>query len=260
MKKILSVLLILVCVVALVSCTDTDKDENKDDDVVTGNNNDKQDDAVVDGDDKKDDVKVMTFEEYSKLPANEEAEVTVETYVQAHQSWWDNKITVYAQSRDGAYLLYELACSEEDAQKLVPGTKIRVTGYKAEWGGEVEISDGTFEFVNDGDTYIAQAFDATSLLGTPELEAHMNEFVSFNGMTFKSLEYKNGEPGDDIYVTLTKDGADYSFCVEFYLTGTDSDVYKTVGTLKEGDIVNIEAFLYWYNGANPHITSVTVAE
>jgi hypothetical protein len=41
--------------------------------------------------------------------------------VQATQSWWDNKITVYAQDQDGAYFLYEMACSEEDAAKLVPG-------------------------------------------------------------------------------------------------------------------------------------------
>ena len=64
------------------------------------------------------------------VAAANDTEVVVETYVQAHQSWWDNKVTVYCQSPDGAYFLYELACSEEDAAKLVPGTKIRVTGCK----------------------------------------------------------------------------------------------------------------------------------
>ena len=103
------------------------------------------------------------------MAAANDTEVVVETYVQAHQSWWDNKVTVYCQSPDGAYFLYELACSEEDAAKLVPGTKIRVTGYKGEWSGEVEIMDGTFEFVEDGDSYIAEALDVTDLLGTDEL-------------------------------------------------------------------------------------------
>ena len=200
---------------------------------------------------------VMTHEEY--IAAELDSAVTIETYVQGHQSWWDNKITVYCQSPDGAYFLYELACSEEDAAKLVPGTKIRVNGFKGEWAGEVEVMDGTFEFVEDGDTFIAEALDVTELLGTEELIAHQNEFVAFNGMTVEAIEYKNGEPGDDIYVTLGYNGASYSFCVEIYLTGADSDVYTTVGTLNVGDVVNVEGFLYWYEGVNTHITSITLA-
>ena len=200
--------------------------------------------------------KAMTHEQY--VAAEMQSEVVVETYVQAHQSWWDNKVTVYCQSPDGAYFLYELACSEADAEKLVPGTKIRVTGSKGEWAGEVEIMDGTFEFVK-GDSFIAQPLDVTDLLGTDALIDHQNEFVSFTGMTVENIEYKNGEPGDDIYVTLGHNGGSYSFCVEVYLTGTDSEVYTTVGSLNVGDTVNVEGFLYWYEGMNPHITSITLA-
>ena len=200
--------------------------------------------------------KAMTHEQY--VAAEMQSQVVVETYVQAHQSWWDNKVTVYCQSPDGAYFLYELACSEADAEKLVPGTKIRVTGNKGEWAGEVEIMDGTFEFVK-GDSFIAQPLDVTDLLGTAALIDHQNEFVSFTGMTVENIEYKNGEPGDDIYVTLGHNGGSYSFCVEVYLTGTDSEVYTTVGSLNVGDTVNVEGFLYWYEGMNPHITSITLA-
>ena len=82
---------------------------------------------------------VMTYADY--MAAEIDDEVTIECYVQAHQSWWDNKITVYAADADGAYFLYNMACSEEDAAKLEPGTKIKVTGYKAEWSGEIEIAD-----------------------------------------------------------------------------------------------------------------------
>ena len=199
-------------------------------------------------------VTVMSYADY--VAADLDSEVVIETYVQGHQSWWDNKITVYCQSPDGAYFLYELACSEEDAAELVPGTKIRVTGYKGEWAGEVEVMDGTFEFVEGGDTFVAEALDVTDLLASEELIAHQNEFVAFTGMTVKAIEYKNGEPGDDIYVTLPKDGADYSFCVEVYLTGTDHPVYSTVSELAEGDTVNVEGFLYWYEGMNPHITFI----
>ena len=197
----------------------------------------------------------MTHDEY--MAAELDSEVVVETYVQAHQSWWDNKVTVYCQSEDGAYFLYELACSEEDAAKLVPGTKIRVTGTKGEWSGEVEIMDGTFEFAGN-DTFIAEAFDATALLGTDELIAHQNEFVSFKGLTVENVSYKNDEPGDDIYVTLGYNGASYDFCVERYLTGPETEVYNTVGTLEAGNVVDVEGFLYWYEGPNTHITSIAV--
>ena len=199
---------------------------------------------------------VMTGEEY--LAAAVDAPVTVECYVQGHQSWWNNMITVYAADAGTGYFMYEMACSEEDAAKLVPGTKIKVTGFKAEWGGEVEIVDAKFEFVDDGISFIAPVKDATALLGTDDLATLMNQAVSFTDMTVKSIEYKNGQPGDDIYVTLTKDGADYAFCLEYYLNGSDADFYALVGGLTEGQVCDVEGFLYWYNGMNPHITKVTV--
>ncbi len=202
-------------------------------------------------------VTVMTHEEY--VAAAIDDEVVIETYVQATQSWWEDKITVYGQSEDGAYFMYEMACSEEDAAKLVPGTKIRVTGFKGEWAGEVEIMNATFEFVEveaDAEPFIAEALDVTELLGTEELIAHQNEKVAFKGMTVEAIEYKNGEPGDDIYVTVSYGEESYSFCVEVYLTGTDTEVYNAVGALKVGDVVDIEGYLYWYEGVNTHITAV----
>lgn len=246
MKKILALVLALVLVFAFVACKEeTPNDEEKNNDV----NNE-----VIENNDVPE-VVLTTYAEY--VAAEVETPVTVETYVQAKQSWWDNKATVYTQNEEGAYFLYEMACSEEDYAKLLPGTKIRVTGYKGEWAGEVEIVDATFTILEG--SYIAPAMDATALLGTDELINHQNKFVFFDDMTVEAIEYKNGEPGDDIYVTVSKDGASYSFCVEFYLTGTDTEVYQTVGTLVAGDVVDIEGFLYWYEGVNTHITKVTKA-
>ncbi len=197
---------------------------------------------------------VMTYAEYAA--AAMDAEVTIECYVQATQSWWDNKITVYAADQEGAYFLYELACSEEDAAKLVPGAKIKVKGFKGAWADEVEVMDGTFEFVEGGIAYIAEPVDLTAVLGTEELISYQNQLAVFKGMTVKAIEYKNGEPGDDIYVTLTYGDADYSFCVERYLTGPETEVYAAVGALKAGDVVDVTGFVYWYNGINTHITAV----
>ena len=150
--------------------------------------------------------------------------------------------------------------------KLVPGAKIKVTGFKSAWSGEVEVTDATFEFV-DGDTFVAEAEDVTALLGKDELIAHQNKLVSFKGMTVEAYDeagaafaYKNdADKTDDLYFKVSKDGVTYDFCVEFYLCGKDTEVYKAVEALKVGDVVDMEGFLYWYNGANPHITSVKAA-
>lgn len=198
---------------------------------------------------------VMTHEEF--VAAELDSQVTVETYVQAKQGWWDNKATFYTQAEDGAYFVYEMPCTEEEYAKLTEGTKIRVTGYKSEWEGEVEITDATYEILEGN--FVAEPVDVTELMADEAaLIAHQNEKVAVKGLTVEKVEYKNGEPGDDIYVTLGLNGASYTFCVEFYLTGTDTEVYKTVGELKEGDVVDVEAFLYWYAGPNAHLTQVTV--
>ena len=260
MKKLIAMLLALVMVCGLVACgqkaPEAAPETQPATEAPTEASTEEATEAPTEAEvEEPAEVVVMNHEEY--MAAELDSEVVIETFVQGHQSWWDNKITVYCQSPDGAYFLYELACSEEDAAKMVPGTKIRVTGYKGEWAGEVEVMDGTFEFVDDGETFIAEALDVTDLLASEELIAHQNEFVAFKGMTVKAIEYKNGEPGDDIYVTLEKDGAEYSFCVEVYLTGPDTAVYTTVGELVEGDVVDVEGFLYWYEGMNPHITAIT---
>ena len=206
---------------------------------------------------------VMSYADF--VAADLDTPVVVETYVQDKQSWWDNKATVYTQNEDGAYFLYNMTCSEEDYASLVPGTKIKVSGFKAEWSGEVEIVDATFE-IEEGN-YIAEALDVTDLLGTDELIAHQNQLVAFKGMTVEdygdgnAFAYKNeADKTDDLYFKVSKDGSIYDFCVEFYLRGQDSDVYKAVEALQIGDVVDLEGFLYWYEGANPHIISVTPAE
>lgn len=255
MKKFLTVLLVLaLTVTALIGCAKQDVPE-----VVEGDTTDVVEENLPEAGAEPEvevepEVTVMTYEEY--VAAEIDAPVVIEAYVQGKQSWWDNKATVYTQDEDGAYFLYELACSEEDYALLEVGTKIRVSGYKAEWAGEVEIVDGTFEILEG--SYIAQPVDATAWLGTDELIKHQNELVYFTGMTVEEISFKN-EGGDDIYVTLSKDGQSYDFCVERYLTDPETEVYKAVSALKAGDVIDVEGFLYWYEGVNTHITSVTVA-
>ena len=218
-------------------------------------------------------LSVMTYEEFIAAPVD--TQVMVETYVQAKQAWWENKATLYTQDEDGAYFIYNAECSEEDYAALVEGQKIVVTGYKAEWAGEVEIVDATFEIV-DGN-YIAEAVDVSALLGKDELADSMNQKVAFKGLTVEAVgsaesgaeeaadaafQYNwdgSGQEGDDLYFNASYDGATYTFVVESYLCDSSSAVYKAVKELKVGDKVDLEGFLYWYEGAQPHITSVAVA-
>ena len=213
-------------------------------------------------------VKVMTYAEF--VAAELDTPVVVESYIQATQGWWDNAIVAYTQNEEGAYFVYKFACTEEEAAKLVPGTKVRITGFKGEYKGEVEIVDATFEILEG--TWTATALDVTALLGTDELITHQNKLVAFKGMTVEPIKNKegkesaflynwdgSGEAGSDLYFNVSINGATYNFCVESYLTGADTDVYKAVEALKVGDVIDMEGFLYWYDGVNPHITSVTPA-
>lgn len=262
MKKLLALILALVLALTLVACGDTADDDAN---VNNGDNNN-----VVDNDANVDDKAegVMTYAEY--IAAELDSAVVVETYVQAKQSWWEDKATVYTQDEDGAYFLYNMACSEEDYAKLTQGTKIRVSGYKSEWAGEVEIVDATFEII-DG-SFVATAQDVTALLGTDELIKHQNEFVSFKGMTVEASQDADGndvaflysydgsgQDGSDLYFKVSLNGETYTFTVESYLCDNTTEVYSAVKALNIGDKIDMEGFLYWYEGVNPHITSVTAA-
>lgn len=249
MKKITSLLFVFALVIACAGCSGSGKSSG--------------------GTDKKSEG-VMTYAEYVAAPLD--SQVVVETYVQAKQSWWEDKATVYSQDKDGAYFLYNMACSEEDYEKLTPGTKIKVTGYKAEWSGETEIIDASFE-IQDGN-YVAKAEDVTSLLGSDDLINHQNKFVAFKGMTVESAGQDengndvaflyswdgSGQEGDDLYFNVSLDGSTYNFTVESYLCDSSTEVYNAVKSLKIGDKIDMEGFLYWYEGVNPHITSVKAAK
>ena len=246
MKKLTSLLFVLTLVIACVGCG-------------SSKSSDSAEDVKSEG--------VMTYEEY--VAADLDTEVVVETYVQAKQSWWEDKATVYTQDQDGAYFLYNMACSEEDYEKLTPGTKIKVTGYKSEWSGEVEIIDATFE-IEDGN-YVAPATDLTGKLSDDTLINYQNQFFSVNGLTVEASTQPDGTEaaflydwdgsgvdGNDLYFNVSDGTYTYTFTVESYLCPAGSEVYEAVKSLNVGDTIDVEGFLYWYEGVNPHITSVTV--
>lgn len=240
MKKFFAIVLALSFVFCLAACGKTEA---------------KDTDAKSEG--------VMTYEEYAAAALD--SEVTIEAYIQGKQAYSAEygNTSLYLQDKQGGYFVYRIACSSDDYAKLTEGQKVKITGYKSEWSGEVEIADATFE-LEDG-KWTADAFDATALLGTDDLIAHQNQKVVFKGMTVESIGdgaaflYSwdgSGSEGSDLYFNVSKDGATYNFTVESDLCGSGTDVYEAVKNLSVGDTVDLEGFLYWYEGPNPHITSV----
>ena len=210
-------------------------------------------------------AKLMSYADFAAAAVD--SPVNAEAWVQAKLTWWDNKTSIYAADKDGAYFLYDIACPEADYEKLVPGQKIAFQGYKGEWSGEVEVVDGSFSFV-DGDSFVAEPLDITAMLGTDELASHINQAIKVtdavvadkgDGAAFFFNYDNSGEDGScDLYFDLQINGAVYTFVARRYLTVPGSETYEAVKNLKVGDTVDVEGFLYWYEGPQPHITSITV--
>ena len=213
----------------------------------------------------------MNFEDY--MAAATDTEVVVQGSIQGKQNYFvkddQGKASIYLQDQNGgAYFIYELPCTEKEYELMEIGKTIKVKGYKSEWSGEIEVIDiETWMFV-DGD-YIAEAEDVTALLGTDDLAAKMNKKVLFKGMKVEPIKDKDnndvafiynydgsGTEGDDLYFNVSVNGQTYTFTVESYLCGPDTEIYKAVKDFHIGDVIDLEGFLYWYNGPNPHITAV----
>ena len=262
MKKILALILAVLTIFVMAACTTAETPEESAEPTEAAEATEAPAEDIT-----KKSEGVMTYAEYAA--AEENTEVVIEAYVQNKQSWWDNKGTFYTQDGDGAYFLYEMPCTEEEYNKLTAGTKIKVTGTKSSWKGEVEIINAAFE-IEEG-SYIAEAKDVTALLGTDELINSMNQFVAFKGLTVvastdgdgneAAFLYNwdgSGDEGNDLYFKVSLGDATYQLTVESYLCGADTDVYKAVKALEIGQKIDCEGFLYWYDGANPQITSVKV--
>ena len=264
MKKFISIVLVLVMVMALVACGQPNTPDTTPSTQPTTTPTTQPTEPSTEPTEPA--VSVMTHAEF--VAAELDAPVVVETYVQAVESWWNGVCHIYAQSEDGGYYIYNLDCTEDEAAKFVPGTKIRVSGFKAEWSGEVEIIDATYEIL-EGSYIVTEATDVTALMGTDELINHQNELVAVKGLTVAASKDANGNDaaflykwdgsgseGDDIYFNVTIGENTFTFTINAYMLD-NADAYAAAQALKIGDVIDVEGFLYWYNGAQPHITNIT---
>lgn len=255
MKKVLAIALVLVMVFSMVACG---KEEVKEPQV-----------------DFTKSAGTMTYDEY--VAAAEGTTVVIEGFVQAaaYNSKYGN-VNLFVQDDKGAYYVYRAACDDALAAKLVAGAKVKVTGEKSSWSGEVEIAEGTGVIeVLDGVPYVAPAKDITSTLANvEELIKLQNQVVSLKDVKVVAstiqddpAEYAflynwngSGEKGSnsDVYFNGEVNGTVYSFVVESDECPEGTAVYTSVENLKVGDTVDLEGLLYWYNGPEVHVHGVIV--
>ena len=219
-------------------------------------------------------VPALTYAEYAA--ASDEAKVVIEGYIQSYALvYGGSRVSMFLQDDDGGYYVYLAVCDAEKASQLEIGKLVRVTGVKGSYAGEREVQEqSTFEFLSESKIY--DPFDITALLGeTPTLEKMMNRRVSLKGLVIResygtddasfAFLYNwdgSGKAGDnnDIYFSASH-GEDYSlFVVESDENQEGSSVYSSATSFSVGDVVDLEGFLYWYNGPNIHVSSIKVTK
>lgn len=221
----------------------------------------------------------MSYQQF--MTADTGDNVVVEGYIQDRQSWWNNKATLYVSTGNAGegYFVYEMPMTEKEYnEKYTVGAYVRFYGVKAEYAGEQEISDvdsALTTVVENVPAMRRHVTDVTNSLKTEDLlkvqnayftatlevveytAAGADEHVSAN----KAYGFKGNQPDNDLYLKLKNDKNEtLSACIESYLTGTDTDVYKTVlsADFVVGATVRVRGYMYWYNGANAHITSIEI--
>lgn len=248
MKKLLTIMLSVLMVFGLAACGKDENDDNTDEPANGGNEV----------------VEVTAKDDYASfMAADVDAKVEVLMYVQAHQAWWEKDgqgvMTLYGMDKDGGYFVYEAKMDKETADSIKEGTLVKVTGVKAEWAGEVEIMDATVEVL--GETKTFEATDVTDVVADSEkLATYMNQKIAMKGLEVVEVSVKDSEYDPDLYITCKLGDTEVNLCVENYLTGPDTEVYMTGKDLTAGTIIDVEGFLYWYEGANPHVTSISVVK
>ena len=208
---------------------------------------------------------VISYQEFLEAPLQTEVTIQATIQLSAYNGEYGTA-NMFLADPDGAYYIYRLPVAKADVAKMQPGTVLRVKGFKAEWEGEVEIIDAGYEIVKDGESYLAEAENVTMHLETERMAEFMNRRIALtNGMVVPSKSEAGeelpflyswngtGQKGDDIYFNVAFGNKTSTLVVESDEFGPDSELYQKAQKLSVGDVISLEAFLYWYEGPQPHV-------
>ena len=209
---------------------------------------------------------VLTYAEFAASAFDKD--VVIEGYIQGAQVFVPEygNITLYLADASGAYFVYRAPITAEEVAELHIGDKVKVTGVKAEWSGEVEVTNGKVEKV-DGPVFFAPAKDITKL--TDEWDKYINQLVTIQGLVVQdsgdgqAFLYKwNGsgshDENSDLYYKVELNDVTYTFVVESDLCNNESLAYRAVEGLHVGDKIIVTGFLYWYENPQLHTLDVVV--
>lgn len=228
-------------------------------------------------------IEVMDYENFMAAEAGDF--VAIEGYVSAKQSWWADKATMYLAGENAGegYFIYEMTMTEAEYNNDYKiGAKVRIYGAKTIYAGEHEIMGKDINYdlstvetakasnhivditssvkADDIEKYQNSKFTATLKVKQYPAQAEgSNTTVAANG----AYAYKGSEPTDDLYFILVDAaGNELSCCVEKYLTSAYATVKEALmsADFTVGELVEVEGYLYWWEGANPHITSIRFGE
>ena len=265
MKKLLSLILAFVLVFALAACSQGGSPANN------SNNSENSGSNTI----KPEDVAAMSYNDY--IAAAEGANVVIEGYVQKFAYNKDfHYVSMFIRDDDGGvYYAYHAVCSEEQAAKLAVGAHVKVSGKKASWSGEIEVGEGCIFDILEGNKVFEANDISDKLTDLAILELMMNQKVAVKGLRVEESIDASGNivpylynwdgsgaagANNDLYLTLSSGSTTYTYCVESEEDPETSETYKAVTALHVGDIIDLEGMLYWYNGPNVHLNSISVTK
>ena len=144
---------------------------------------------------------------------------------------------IYVQDATGA-ICVRMA---EKPTDLALGDTIIGTGSKDVYNGLPQLGSSTYE-KSEGCELSAKEITLNAL-STDDICA----YVKLSGLTVTEVFDNNGQYANP-NIKLS-DGEN------------EIELYKAVvGNIKVGDVIDMEGYLYWYEGVQPHIVTITVAE
>ena len=206
----------------------------------------------------------MTYAEFKAAEVG--AEVKIAGYIQYAEDWWDNKQTIYVIDKEGnGYFLYEVPVSELESAFVIVGSKVHVTGKKAEWKDQVEVVDITDLQIYGNDNYTHTPVDVTATLTNANAKADFaNQLVKIRATLGNrgteeaplpyTIEWDNSADygNKDIYINFSTALDNFTIIGRRYFGGTgEGSIYKTLSQLTANDIgqtFTITFFVYMYDG------------
>ena len=281
MKKVLSILLVLAMVFALAACgtpanntANTNSGTNASNNAGSNTNNAAGSNAS-ENTNTADGPKSVTYAEFAAAKAD--SDIVVEGYLQgwAYSSQYGNA-GLFIMNDDGNFYAYRAKCDDATAAKFAEGVKVRITGQKAYWEGFHEIAEGATIEVLEGNKIYPAVEVGKDIIDIDAMTKLQGARVALKGATVVAADTKvddkevaflynwdgSGSAGsnNDLYINITLPGiADEHFTVvvESDEIAEGSDTYKAATELNIGDVIDIEGFMYWYNGPQVHIHKIS---